>query len=197
MVRRSSRSIPLKSFRIYCEGDCTEPNYISLFRSDNSSILINDGKERCAYGDPEGLKRLAKKALDDGKNNNASIRVWIVLDKDNNKNEDLKNLRSWCSDNNVGLAFSNPLFEYWLALHFSYIEGGQNKQDLFRFLSKHLNETYQKNKTYPIFRDHLDMAKKNAKNLRKSISEDNYCNHNPFTNVDLLIEDIERFIQEF
>lgn len=118
-------------------------------------------------------------------------KIWIVLDKDENSIDRLKNVCNWCEKNDVGIAFSNPCFEYWLLLHFRYDESGQNKEDLYSTLGDLIGHRYQKNGDYSgLFKGMTDVATKNAKKVRNGISRDDYCSHNPFTSVDFLIRDV-------
>ncbi|MDR2401346.1 MAG: RloB family protein [Deferribacteraceae bacterium] len=53
-----------------------------------------------------------------------NFEAWLVADKDNWSDKQLKELYKWLQGNsNYGLALSNPKFEYWLLLHF---EDGNN-----------------------------------------------------------------------
>jgi hypothetical protein len=49
----------------------------------------------------------------------ASDEAWLVVDKDQWKDEELEQLHTWSQgEDNYGFALSNPRFEYWLLLHF-------------------------------------------------------------------------------
>ncbi len=56
--------------------------------------------------------------------------VWLVIDKDDNSDEKLREVYDWSkSKDNYGLALSNPKFEYWLLLHFEDGAGIQSVRE--------------------------------------------------------------------
>lgn len=190
-VKREPKSIA--SFTIITEGDETEPRYFQLFRQDGKSIRVNPNKRPGSDNQPKCLKKLAEKIIIERSFVKGRDHLWIVLDKDDNTKEDLSALREWCRSNDVGLAFSNPMFEYWLAIHFQYIECGMNKEILQNILTKGLGRDYRKNETYPEFGPKVPDAIRNAKRERSEIQSSDLCVHNPLTTVDKLIEDLMSF----
>lgn len=194
MVRpRTPPTRPLRSTFIYCEGDRTEPGYFSMFRREGTSIIINEGKARNAGGEAGGLKALAEARLRSAGFRKGSDRIWIVLDKDENRKSELSGLRQWCESNGVGLALTNPCFEFWLLLHFDYHEEGQDCRAIVPMLSRRLGTGYRKEADYNhVLRGRVDTAVRNARTLRRGIPSDGYCDHNPFTNLDLLVDELRR-----
>lgn len=190
MSRRRQAYRELSTIFIFCEGDRTEPNYFSMFHPKQTSVMINPGKPRNAGGEAKGLRALAEGFLRSGSYRQGRDRIWIVLDKDRNPREDLTALREWCSSNGVGLAFSNPCFEYWLLIHYEYVESGENKEHLRSMLSRRLGG-YEKSADYAsALRERVPTAIRNARTLRGGLDPKGYCDHNPFTSVDVLASEL-------
>lgn len=111
-----------KLFIITTEGSVTEPEYFSMFNNENNTIqikCIRSGKK----SDPKNvLKRMKKYVTDNPLKKDDE--AWLIVDKDKWKNEQLNELSQWSKlEKKYGFAVSNPLFEYWLLLHF---EEGDN-----------------------------------------------------------------------
>ncbi len=193
---RHPNRIRTSLFYILTEGEKTEPNYFqsSMFRNDRTFPKINPGK--CPGNDANGLKQWAESIMktDFVKGD----RIWIVLDKDENDLQKLHNLKEWCEENDVGLAFSNPCFELWLLIHFNYVDSSMNKEDLIAKLTQNLREQYDKSKDYShIFSEKIETAVRNARTLREHNGQSGKrCNQNPFTNIDMLIADLMKFLKE-
>lgn len=111
-----------KLFVLALEGIKTEPQYFSIFNTQHSVIRVNCLKGNHDSSPPQVLKRmkefLAQETL------KRSDEAWLVVDKDKWTEDQLSQLYAWAqSEDNYGLALSNPKFEYWLLLHF---EDGTN-----------------------------------------------------------------------
>lgn len=119
------------------EGDKTEPQYFGLLNDSQSIVQINCLKGR-HNSSPHGvLKRmkehLKREALQ------GSDEAWLVVDKDNWNDEQLRALFEWSqSHSNFGLALSNPCFEYWLLLHFDEGDGISAKAECLHRLKRHI-----------------------------------------------------------
>lgn len=198
MTRKLGRKSPALFF-IFTEGKVTEKQYFekNTFgehpRKDKKFPKINKGFRKGQ--DPESMKKWVTNTLS-AESIKKNDFVWIVIDKDDNNPEDLRILNDWCNQKGYRLALSNPLFEYWFAIHFQFIDTAFNKEDIYNCLTKHLGCKYDKNDDYnEKLSKHTDAAIKNAKNLRKDIERDQYCSHIPFTNIDQLIEDVRKFMR--
>jgi hypothetical protein len=67
--------------------------------------------------------------------------AWLVVDKDNWPEEHLNQLFHWSqSQENHGLAVSNPQFEFWLLLHFEDAFGIRTASECTQRLYEHLPE---------------------------------------------------------
>lgn len=106
---RSEREVIL----IVCGGKNTEPSYLRQFRLSNARIiLIGEGY------DPMSLVERAVQEKDTG----AYDQVWTVFDKDDFDNFDNAVFKAEAKQ--LGVAYSNQAFEYWLILHFEDHQGG-------------------------------------------------------------------------
>lgn len=115
--RRSfGRKAPVRSYRkrfvIATEGKETEPQYFSMFNSKRSTVQIVVLKSKQKTSPGHVLVRLKK--ADIGKNDSA----WIVIDRDTWEPEELDQVFDGCTAQGYQMALSNPMFEYWILLHF-------------------------------------------------------------------------------
>ena len=119
--RKQNKPIVKKTFRIFCEGEKTEPYYINGYlrenRMDNrASVQVMD----CRKNTPVQLVEAAI----DFKNSNRSIKgdkFWVVYDRESTtKYPRTLHLKAWenAGRNGINIALSNVCFEYWLLLHF-------------------------------------------------------------------------------
>lgn len=105
-----------KLFVIATEGSVTEPLYFSIFNNRESVIKVKCLK-RGASAPKHVLARMKKYIRDETLR--ATDEAWLVVDKDQWKDEQLAQLRTWAGERDeYGLAISDPKFEYWLLLHF-------------------------------------------------------------------------------
>lgn len=110
-----------KTFRIFCEGEKTEPYYINGYlrenREDNrASVKVMD----CRKNTPVQLVEAAIKFKDSGRSIDGD-EFWVVYDREAiaKYSRDL-HLKAWknAASNDINIALSNVCFEYWLLLHF-------------------------------------------------------------------------------
>jgi hypothetical protein len=198
MTRRAGKK-STSLFYIFTEGEVTEKQYFDKNsfgerpRADRKFPIINKGGRR--GNDSKSMQMWVENTLSTVRIRKNDF-VWIVIDKDENDPEDLRALSDWCNQKGYKLALSSPLFEFWFAIHFQYIEEAFNKEDIYECLNTRLGCRYNKTDDYKdILSNYTDAAIKNAKNLRKKIGRDQYCTHVPFTNVDRLVEDIRDFMR--
>ncbi len=127
-----------KIIAIACEGKKTEPDYLSALGWRNDSLNVVKLRRR-HKGNPLSVLDRAKKYV---KNNTLQKddEVWVVVDVDNWKVSELRDLISWRNANKkqFGVAISNPKFEYWLLLHFETGSGIRGVSSLKSRLNNHL-----------------------------------------------------------
>ena len=127
-------------FIIATEGKRTEPDYfrMGIFRSRERPVRVkvlsgsSSSSPKAVLGRMrEYLRSYERKEGDE---------AWLVVDKDQWKDEDLEVLYAWSqSDTYTNLAVSNPQFEYWLLLHFEDGNKINNKSECLGRLVKHVS----------------------------------------------------------
>lgn len=104
---------------IVCEGEKTEPHYFDalrrLYRLGTVAVVIRDCNRRTA---PEQIVDFAIRCREEDPDIDE---VWCVFDSESagerqSFNRAVEIARSY----SLGLAVSNPAFEYWLLLHFAF-----------------------------------------------------------------------------
>ena len=118
--RNVGTRIPRRTFKVFCEGERTETDYVKALKRepsihDNTSIQIEIDPDSLGSS-PLTLVRAAVKALAE---ETEVDEVWCLFDVEWPKNHPhLKEARSLARDHGVNVAVSNPSFELWLVLHF-------------------------------------------------------------------------------
>jgi len=126
-----------KLFVIAVEGVKTEPHYFAIFNDQRRVIRLICLKGGHDSSPPRVLKRME----DHLKQNTllGSDEAWLVVDKDQWTNIQLKQLHTWSQGaDNYGFALSNPKFEYWLLLHFEDGAGIGSSRECSARLKQHL-----------------------------------------------------------
>lgn len=174
---------------IICEGQKSEPNYISEFIKDFKSnrnlnkikILPNH------YTDPLNIVQQAVELKKDGYDI-----VACVFDKDTHAN--FSNAIELARKKNIKTIISDPCFEFWILLHFKNTSrpfgGGTPCQDCIKELKKIPGfNNYQKGKDniYSMTKMHINTATQRAKKLQSLDSSK--------TNFFELLDDIKEFLQ--
>ncbi len=186
--------IPRKVFVIVCEGEKTERIYFNRYKTRHSNLRIETPNSRCT--DPINLAKFSreqiKKEALDLKNGDA---IWCVFDCDENTNEDMSKARK-IAGKDIKICLSNPNFELWFLLHFSFIVSNVTRSEVIEKLKEHI-PTYDKNiDIYDILLEKRATAIENTKKLIK-IHETNgveliSVESNPSTQVQNIIEEILR-----
>lgn len=122
------RKIGFKNYRkifiIFSEGK-TEKNYFNKLVTNENVTLKTFHKD--SSSSPDSLFKYAYNFLEKNRDiKKRSPEIWLVIDyEDNNKrsSKEINTLYNKCTNQGYNLAISNPIFEYWLLLHF---EDGNN-----------------------------------------------------------------------
>lgn len=190
---RPSRNLSVKSIiHIYTEGE-SEKNYFKSLKSNPSFRKKTNLSVKSYSKGKQGLNLLnvVKRELSKIKGEEKPDKVYIVFDKDNLPNEEIKDCIKQAADlQKISIGFSNPSFEVWLLSHFKPLTSFQSQEQLENELTKYLHKPYKKadNKQISAILEHLDEAHDNCSNYSK-ISDDNILK-NPYTNLSLMIKDI-------
>ena len=139
--RRSfSRPKPVRRYRklylIATEGRKTEMLYFAMFNSQEATIHIQILPSKYKTSPPQVLNRAKKYVKQEQLKKNDEI--WIVIDRDSWEREQLEEVFEGCQKFKYNLAVSNPLFEYWLLLHFENGKGIKSSKECSLRLQKFL-----------------------------------------------------------
>ena len=209
--KKQGKKLSVKQvFKMFCEGEKTEPlyikGYISHYHSDKRSIIL---VEDTSKNTPVQLVDVAIEAKKQGGPGDV---VWVVFDRESESKypHDLHaKARKKADNNGIEIAFSNICFEFWILLHFEYTSGSYNSyDDLIKRsrLVKHLNGLGIKNydKSLPVLfdkvKDLVPTGKMNAERLKQQANQEaqvgkSQPHHlNPYVDIHEMFEDMNRFI---
>ncbi|MFV0268271.1 MAG: RloB family protein [Draconibacterium sp.] len=148
--KRELKNIQIRNlFRIYCEGENTEPEY---FRS----FPVNTETKVEAIGLGRSKTALVKKTVDllskdhllrRQKNFDPDRQLWVVFDYDvrreTNEIFDFNQAIELASQYGIRVAYSNDSFELWLVLHSRYHDAAVTRAEYYEIFSAGLNCNYE------------------------------------------------------
>jgi hypothetical protein len=116
-----------KLFAIVCEGGKREPDYFKKFQYLSKKIKVDviescvtDDEMQIYFDDKSSPKWVLERAIKyiDKVGLIDEDDLWIVIDRDKWKEDQIRELASYCDENkNWHLVVSNPCFEVWLYFH--------------------------------------------------------------------------------
>ena len=188
-------------FLIVCEGEKTEPYYFEALVDANSSAVREvsiEGQGMATMALVDQAQQIRKEL--ELKNKTRFDRVWIVFDKDSF--QDFNQAIAKAKRLGMKTAWTNEAFELWYYLHFEYLDAAIGRHEylsrLRNFIGKCIGDKnfwYQKGskENYRLITTYgnEEIAKRHAKRLRRMYNDTNYAAHNPCTQVDLLVEELE------
>ncbi len=207
------------SFRIYCEGVNTEPNYFKSFPLNTETTEIFSegyGRQKTALVQ-HVISLLKKDNYLSGKKEKDPVtehfiinkrQIWVVFDYDIKREfaecQDFKNAISLAEKNQINVAYSNDAFELWFLLHFQYLDGALHRKVINEKLDDLLNFKYSNEgkrlefskKMYKILLANQETAIKNAENLWERQKLVDLCNQNPVTKVHLLVKELNKYTRK-
>jgi hypothetical protein len=167
---------------IVCEGTKTEPLYFEGFQKPGILSIKTIGVGR-------GTLRVVERAIKE--QDDMYNQIWCVFDLDNFSPAHFNNAVAKAEKKGLRVAYSNPCFELWFALHFDYIDIENNCKDLQDKLGAKIG--YDKNRPdmYIVLALHQQTALRNADRLYKSYPNAMaLSNKAPSTTVYLLVEEL-------
>lgn len=196
-TNRRKRSVKPRLL-ILCEGE-TERNYFQAMKEDDdykskmaaTNITILTAKSPT----PEQIvKEAKKKGVEAKQEDNPYEMIWVVFDHDNHPHRKKAYDKAIKDKLEIKVAFSAICFETWYLLHFEKsTKSYPNASKLIVTLKKYY-PNYQKAKQndFVNLKPNFQKAIENAKWLRKRINDDemHITDYNPWTDVDLLIKDL-------
>ena len=196
-------------FRIYCEGENTEPEYFKSFpvNTETKVEAIGIGRSKTALVE-KAIELLSKdQLLKRQKNYDADRQLWVVFDYDIRRevNEafDYNRAIELAHKNGLRVAYSNDSFELWFVLHSRFHNTAVTRNEFYEILSAVLNCNYQeegKTKSfsqslYHIFLPTQKIALQNAERLHLQYQNTAYHEQNPCTTVYLLVQELNKCLK--
>lgn len=162
MRRRFKRPLGERRYRklfvLAVEGGVTEPQYFKVVDRHQATVRIKCLRGKNGSAPQNVLQRMNKHIKEEGVQ--PSDEAWIVVDKDQWTDDQLQELYRWSEGaENRGLAVSNPMFEYWLLLHFEDGKGIRSARNCIDRLKRHL----------PNYDKHVDSKKITLKRISEAI----------------------------
>ncbi len=202
--QQEKRISPHKTVYIVCEGSKTEPGYFTFMKREKwgrrASKMVKIDKPGDVGGtDPDSL---LNRAMEIQRHGGDFSEVWCVFDVEAPGTfPNLRNTLEKARKKEIGIALSNPAFEYWLLLHFAETTSPfPNGAEATAALKKHWPE-YSKSITADGFRkiaEGCENAVKRARLVRKNAQPSPHPTDpmpRPSTDVDRLVTRIEEMLE--
>lgn len=178
---------------IICEGDKTEPMYFENYRTPQNNLdVIPIPSSRKDVGSIVGFAKKKMQDLDI----KGGDSIWCVYDCDENTDDRISTAYR-NAGKSINTCLSNPSFELWFLLHFSYIDSSLQNDGLIGLLKRHISNYSKNNDCYEILGPLTDTAIKNSKKLEQlhidNGTELSSTKSNPSTQVYKIIEVIKQF----
>ena len=213
LKRRENTKSPKGNIYIFCEGEKTECNYFSSFKSDickgrsyrrkPPQIRVIPSKNCGAPSNVEFVISYAKNQSLSEKDGDCLI---CVIDCDSNEEKDINKAIKMAKGKEksqgikVNICLSNPSFELWYLLHYDCFKEQLDQRTLEQKLRKYIKD-YKKNVDYySLLEDKKSYAIKNAQYLKEYHSKNNIellsTKSNPSTMVPYFLEHITDFLEK-
>lgn len=208
--KRELKSLAIRNlFRIYCEGENTEPEYFKSFpvNTETKVEAIGLGRSKTALVE-KAIELLSKdQLLKRQKNYDADRQLWVVFDYDIrhevNEAADYNRAIELAHQNGLKVAYSNDSFELWFILHSRYHNSAVTRREYYEILSSELNCNYEEEgkskefskSLYHLFLTTQKEAIQNARRLYDAQKQLNFNEQNPCTTVFLLVEELNKCIK--
>jgi hypothetical protein len=209
--KRELRELNIRNlFRIYCEGENTEPEYFKSFPVNTETKVDAIGLARSKTALVEKVIDLLQNdemLTDDQVNYDSDRQLWVVFDYDTrgdaNEAQDFNNAIYIAEQNGVKVAYSNDSFELWFVLHYKYHQAALTRHEYYEMLSDKLKCNYEKEgkskdfskALYGIFLPDQQKAIDNAVRLFEEKQGESYCDQNPCTTVFKLVEELNKCLK--
>lgn len=189
--RKKHTAFVRKRYLICTEGK-TEAIYFDHYKSSTGPVIV-------ALDKSDHKVSLVKKTIEErdiriqtGEFDEEIDETWVVLDRDANPLNKVDKAHfnkalELAKMNNIHVAYSNDAFELWFLLHYQDLWTATHRDQLYKILSTHLNEKYEKPlDLYKKIKSLRSMALKRAKKLLNSDQSPAECN--PSTTIHILVE---------
>lgn len=182
------------TFRIYTEGEATEPEYIDILKrlpeiAESASIGITIEESGATP------MRLVESACSDKRRTDLDIdHFWCVFDVESPQNHPyLNEACQKARDNKISLAISNPCFEIWLILHHKDFSKYVSTDEAVS-IRKSLDESELKHLDADLYRPLIPQAVRRAQHLQTKHKGDGteFPEDNPSSTFDTLISILKK-----
>lgn len=197
LQRTKENRDPYDKVLIVCEGEKTEPNYLITLRDYLKLSQANIKIDPKSDSSPTSVVKYAKTLIKDNSKDPYN-HVFCVIDRDRHADFDtaIAQIDGYKNkDTKIHAIVSNPCFEYWILLHFTYttksfgVSGDSPCIDLIKNDLKTYIPDYEKGDAtlmLPIIQSGLNMAVANAKRANETAKRNE--TDAPTTQMDQLVE---------
>ena len=170
------------SILVVCEGEQTERRYFEAFPALRAPMC---NVSPCR----KSPKDIVKRAIEMAKGKRYD-HVWCVFDKDDVTAEEFNQAIQTAQQHGFQVAYSNPKFELWYFLHFSYHHTAIPREDYDTKLTSCLGEAYSKNHghMYKRLLEKREIAIENAQRLLNNYHPHHPAQDDPCTTVHQLVQ---------
>ncbi|MGD9993955.1 MAG: RloB family protein [Salinivirgaceae bacterium] len=209
--KRELRQFDIRNlFRIYCEGENTEPEYFRSFPVNTETRVEAIGLARSKTSlVKKAIELLEKDELLKGRENYDSDRqLWVVFDYDTrglaNEAADFNKAINLAEQKGINVAYSNDSFELWFVLHYQFTDNALTRKEYYDILSGKLNCNYEQDgKTkdfakalYAIYLPQQQQAINHANRLYEQMQHKTYADQNPCTTVFKLVMELNKCLKK-
>lgn len=202
-----TKEIQPGNYLIVTEGTETEVKYFKNIKRIIESLFNNNIIVEKIDLDVQGAARSTKVLVNEAikkRSLKAYSEVWVVFDKDDNK--DFDEAITLAKSEGLNVAWSNECFELWLLLHFQDLKSAIGRNDYYsklttHFKSKNINDgKYDKNiyNIFDITSEYVNIAIKRSNALLEEYKKDNIISPtkmNPGTKVQDLVSELIQYIK--
>lgn len=200
LARQKAKQAPYDKVLIVCEGEKTEPNYLTELKDHHQLNSANVEITGDCGSAPSSVFQFARQRFREEKDSgNPFDRVYCVFDQDTftDYTKTIKNIAEATPKDVFSAVTSVPCFEYWLLLHFAYTTKPYSPLPKNSPANQVLNDLkvympdYKKgsDSTYSKLLGQLEFAKANAE--RALVSARHNGTDNPSTHIHELVTYLE------
>ncbi len=201
-LKRSKQSRePYDKVLIVCEGEKTEPHYLIALRNHLKLSQANIKIDPDSDSSPTSVVKYTKELIKQNEKDPFD-HVFCVIDRDRHTDfyTAIAQINGYKNENTkLHSIVSNPCFEYWILLHFTYTTKlfGTSGESPCKDLIKNDLQTYipdyekgDQTIMSPIIKSGLDMAVTNTK--RANMMAQKNATNTPTTQMDELVEYLKK-----
>lgn len=202
--------LPVRNiFRIFCEGENTEPLYFKSFPVNTETVVevIGLGRSKLSLIREVILRLKKERMLGRQEHYDADRQIWVVFDMDYRGLDpdivDFDEAISLATRHGLRIAWSNDSFELWIVLHCRYLDTALTTEQYYGLISQYFGCDYKREGKRRGFCSGLYQrlladkaaALKNAKRLYDSWDGVQPSRRNPCTTVFQLVTELNHCLR--